>query len=395
MAINTDKNKIQEILSRGVEEVFVKRHLESQLKSGKKLRIKLGIDPTGPKIHIGRAIVLWKLRAFQDLGHTIILIIGDFTALVGDASDKQDTRKQLTDKEIKENMKNYKSQLGLILNMKKIELRYNSEWLSKMNLKDILELAMHFTAQQMIQRRNFKERWNEAKPIGIHELFYPLLQGVDSVAIKADVELGGFDQLFNLKTGRDIQKINNQEPQDIMVLKMLDGTDGRKMSTSWGNVINITDEPNDMYGKIMSIKDELIEQYFEFCTNLVVNKEEINSNPRNAKAKLAKEIVRIYHNEKEANKAEQEFSKVFKKGGVPDKIKKFKTKQKEYPILDLLKDSSLVKSKAEAKRVVMGGGVSLIIKGKSRVVKDWQEKIMLENGMIIQKGKRGFVKIGI
>ncbi len=393
MAINTDENKIQEILSRGVEEVVDKKHLEDKLKSGKKMRIKLGIDPTGPRIHIGRAIALWKLRAFQDLGHTIVLIIGDFTGLIGDASDKQDARKQLTNKDIKENMKNYKAQLGLVLDVKKVELRYNSEWLGKITWRQGLELSKYFTAQQMIQRRNFKERWNEAKPIGLHELSYPLLQGYDSVAIKADVELGGFDQLFNLKTGRDIQKINDQEPQDIMTLKMLDGLDGRKMSTSWGNVINITDEPSDMYGKVMSMQDELIGQYFELCTDLKVSQGEIENNPRDAKAKLAKEIVRIYHSDKKAKKAEQEFDKIFKKGGVPDEIKEFKVNKKEYLVLDLLKDSGLVESKGEAKRVVIGGGVSLIIKGESRGVKDWQEKIALEDGMIIQKGKRGFIKI--
>ena len=221
-----------------MEEIIEKESLIKKLKSGKKLRIKHGIDPTGPKIHIGRASQLWKLRAFQELGHQVVLIIGDFTAQIGDASDKQTKRKALSKKEVKANMKDYAKQIGKILDMKKVELRYNSEWLGKMEIKDLLDLKMNFTAQQMIQRRNFKERWDKGKPIGLHELDYPLFQGYDSMAIKADVEVGGFDQLFNLKTGRVVQKIFKQPSQDILILKMLDGLDGRKMSTSWGNVIN-------------------------------------------------------------------------------------------------------------------------------------------------------------
>jgi len=310
---------------------------------------------------------------------------------IGDASDKQDARKQLTDKEIKENMKNYKSQLGMVLDMKKVELRYNSEWLGKMSLKDMMSLATNFTAQQMIQRRNFKERWNEKKPIGVHELFYPLLQGSDSVAIKADVELGGFDQLFNLKAGREIQRINNQEPQDIMTLKMLDGLDGRKMSTSWGNVINILDEPNDMYGKVMSMKDELMGDYFELCTRL--NKEEIkeiqNQGPRDAKARLAKEIVTLYHGEKKAQKAEEEFNKVFKNKELPSDISIFKAKKEVYNILDLLFDAGLANSKGEARRLVTGNGVKI----NNEVKSNWQENVKLENDMIVQVGKLKHVKI--
>jgi len=385
MSINTDNNKILDILERGVEEIVDKKHLETKLKSGKKLRIKLGIDPTGPKIHIGRATVLWKLRAFQDLGHQIVLIIGDFTSLIGDASDKQELRDQLTEKKIKENMKDYKKQLGMVLDMKKVELRHNSEWLGKMTWSEGLELSKNFTAQQLIQRRNFKERWNQEKPIGLHELAYPLLQGTDSVAIKADVELGGFDQLFNLKTGRDIQRIKGQEPQDIIALKMLNGLDGRKMSTSWGNVINILDEPNDMFGKVMSMKDELMRDYFELCTRL--NKEETkeiqNQGPRNAKARLAKEIVTLYHGEKKAEKAEGEFNKVFRDRKLPTEMINFKVTEDTYNILDLLFKSGMAPSKSEAKRLIIGKGVK--IDGKTKT--DWQEKIQTKNGMVIQVGK--------
>ena len=268
MQIETNYKKVEEVLTRGVEKVINLNHLRKRLLSGRKLRIKHGIDPTGPKIHIGRATQLWKLKDFQELGHKIILIIGDFTAQIGDASDKQAMRRPLTAKEVKENMKNYIKQIAKILDIKKVEFHYNSEWLNKLTIKKLLNLAMNFTAQQTIQRRNFKERWERGKPIGLHELAYPLLQGYDSVAVKADVELGGFDQLFNLKIGRDVQKIFGQESQDIMTLKMLFGPDGRKMSTSWGNVINIVDGPDEQFGKIMSMKDELILDYFELCTRI-------------------------------------------------------------------------------------------------------------------------------
>ncbi|MBI2054095.1 MAG: tyrosine--tRNA ligase, partial [Candidatus Staskawiczbacteria bacterium] len=337
---NTNPKKIDEILSRGVEEIIEKESLEAKLRSGKQLRIKHGIDPTGPKIHIGRAFQFWKLRDFQELGHKIILIIGDFTATIGDASDKQEKRKSLTEREIKENMKGYVKQIGKILDMKKVEVRYNSEWFNKMKVKDFVSLQMLFTAQQTIQRRNFKERWEAAKPIGLHELDYPLFQGYDSVMVRADVETGGSDQLFNLKAGREIQKIFKQEPQDIITFKMLSGLDGRKMSTSWGNIITVLDESNDMYGKVMSMKDESIDEYFELATRLSLQEIEkikkLSDNPRDIKAILAKEIVKMYHGEKKAELAEKEFDKIFRDKKLPSDIPVFKTDRKQYFILDLL-----------------------------------------------------------
>jgi len=395
MKINTNPKKIKEILSRGVETIIEKGSLLKKLKSGKRLRIKHGIDPTGPKIHIGRAVQFWKLRAFQDLGHQIVLIIGDFTGQIGDASDKQAMRKPLTLAEIKENMRNYVKQIGKILDMKKVELHYNSEWLNKLTIKDLLSLSMKFTAQQMIQRRNFKERWDQGRPIGVHELTYPLFQGYDSVAIKAEVEIGGSDQLFNMKVGREIQEIFGQEPQDIMTLKMLSGLDSRKMSTSWGNVINILDKPKEMYGKIMSMKDELIEDYFELCTKIPLNEIKKIKNPRNAKARLAREVVKLYHGEKQAKIAEEEFKRIFKEKELPSKIPIFFTSKKVYPILDLLFDSKQVASKSEAKRVILSGGVSVKIKDEKLKIKDWREKIKIQEGLVIQVGKRRFIKIKI
>jgi len=399
--INTDSKKIKEILERGIEQVIDKKNLLKKLKSGKKLRIKLGIDPTGPKIHLGRAIQLWKLRNFQDLGHQIVFIIGDFTGQIGDASDKQAMRKPLTEEEIKENLRTYKKQIGKILDLKKVEFHRNSEWLSKLKIKDFLSLAMSFTAQQMIQRRNFRERWEQNKPIGLHELSYPLLQGYDSVMIKADVEIGGFDQLFNLKMGREMQRIFGQPPQDIMTSQMLYGLDGRKMSTSWGNVINITYNPRNMYGKIMSMKDELIEDYLKLTTRFPLKKiekikkdlKEEKLNPKEAKSILAKEIIKMYHSKKAGETAEKEFNRVFREKKLPLKIPVFKSSKKSLPILDLLTKANLASSKNEAKRLILQGGVSIRIKNQELRIKDWRQDIKLKNGMILQVGKRKFLKI--
>ena len=399
--INTDPKKTKEILERGIEQVIDKKNLLKKLKSGKKLRIKLGIDPTGPKIHLGRAIQLWKLRNFQDLGHQIVFIIGDFTGQIGDASDKQAMRKPLTEEEIKENLRTYKKQIGKILDLKKVEFHRNSEWLSKLKIKDFLSLAMSFTAQQMIQRRNFRERWEQNKPIGLHELSYPLLQGYDSVMIKADVEIGGFDQLFNLKMGREMQRIFGQPPQDIMTSQMLYGLDGRKMSTSWGNVINITDNPREMYGKIMSMKDELIEDYLKLTTRFPLKKiekikkdlKEEKLNPKEAKSILAKEIIKMYHSKKAGETAEKEFNRVFREKKLPLKIPVFKSSKKSLPILDLLTKANLASSKNEAKRLILQGGVSIRIKNQELRIKDWRQDIKLKNGMILQVGKRKFLKI--
>jgi len=397
--VDTNPQKIDEILTRGVEEIFDKKSFEEKLKSGKQLRIKFGIDPTGPKIHIGRAFQFWKLKSFQELGHKIVLIIGDFTAQIGDASDKQAMRKPLTEKEIKENLKNYLSQIGKILDIKKVEVQHNSKWFKKMRIKNFVVLQMIFTAQQTIQRRNFKERWDEGKPIGLHELDYPLFQGYDSVAVKADVEIGGSDQLFNLQSGREIQKFFKQIPQDIMTSKMLNGLDGRKMSTSWGNIITIVDEPKDMFGKVMSMKDELIDEYFELTTRLsndeILSIKKLINNPRDIKARLAKEIVKMYHGEKEAKMAEEEFNKIFKNKELPTDIPDFLVDQSNCSILDLLVNSKLAPSKNEAKRLVEGGGVTVIAKNQESRVKDWREEIKVENEMIIKVGSRRFVKIKI
>ncbi len=390
-----DQQKIKELLTRGVEEIHVRESLEKKLLRGEKLRIKHGIDPTGPKIHIGRASTLWKLRDLQDLGHKIVLIIGDYTAQIGDPSDKLAKRPFLSEKQVKENMKLYKEQLGKILDMSRIEVCYNSKWLAKLTPRELDKLADLFSVQQMIARRNFKERWEKEEEISIRELHYPLYQGYDSVAVKADVEIGGSDQLFNLLAGRKIQEAYGQQPQDILTTKMLFGTDGRKMSTSWGNVINITDEPNDMYGRVMSVADGLIMDYFALCTRLPLLKIQefqkalqSGKNPRNIKMVLAYEIVRLYYGDKKAGEARDNFIRIFQQKEAPEKIAAKKVKSEQ--LFEILVEAGLAQSKSEAKRVIEEGGVKV---GGSVIQDIYFKPKIGRDGALIQKGKRHFIRI--
>ena len=396
MAKPNKEQKIQEILTRNVEDAIDKNHLEQALQSGKKLRVKLGIDPTGSKIHIGRAVQLWKLRQFQDLGHKIVLIIGDFTALVGDPSDKAGKRPMLSRKQVKENLKNYLAQIGKIININKAEIRYNSEWLGKLDFNEIAELADNFSVQQMIERRNFKERWNKQEEISLREFMYPLMQGYDSVAVKADVEIGGTDQLFNLMAGRKIQPRYGQKPQDIMTMGMLSGLDGRKMSTSWGNVINIIDSPEEQYGKIMSMHDSMMMDYFRFAT--LLPEEEIKKhhealhkgkNPKEIKQILAQEIVSLYHGEKAATLAGKKWESTYsKKTPIDLEIKKLGTLKFASPV-ELVFKSGLAKSNSDARRLVVQGAVQV----DGVVKKDPTEAIILKGGETIKIGKKNYFKI--
>ncbi|PIR88751.1 MAG: tyrosine--tRNA ligase [Candidatus Harrisonbacteria bacterium CG10_big_fil_rev_8_21_14_0_10_44_23] len=392
MQISTDKRKIDQILSRGVEDVIEKESLKAKLESGKQLRVKLGFDPTGPNIHIGRAIVLRKLRAFQDLGHKVIFIVGDFTAQIGDPSDKLEKRPMLTAKQVKENIKTYKEQVGKIIDLRKAEFRFNSKWLKKLKLAELMQLQESFTVGQMLARRNFKERFEKGQEISTREFSYPLMQGYDSVKVAADVELGGFDQLFNLTAGRTIQQHYKQKPQDVLTTQMLEGTDGRKMSTSWGNVINIVDNPNDMFGKIMSLKDELIEKYFLLCTNLrdgEIKEISRDNNPKDQKMRLAFEIVEIYHGKDEAGKAKKEFENIFSGGGKPEEIQEVKVSEEKMNLIDLLLMASLASSKSEARRLIEQGGVR--INDEKRT--DPKGNVEITSGMIVQVGPRRFAKI--
>ncbi|MEA2064959.1 MAG: tyrosine--tRNA ligase [Patescibacteria group bacterium] len=415
--IITDKNKIDEILTRGTVDLIVKKSLEEKMASGKKLKIKHGVDPTGPKIHLGRASTMRKLAKFQELGHQIVLIVGDFTALIGDASDKDSERPMLGKKQVNENMRGYLKQIGKIFNIKKTEIHYNSEWLGKLNYYDICKQANVFSVAQILDRENFSKRFKEGTRISLRETLYPLMQGYDSVAIKSDIEIGGSDQLFNVLAGRELQRLYGQKPQNILTLKLMDGLDGRKMSTSWGNIICITDNPKEIYGKIMSMRDEMIIQYFELATDIPMTeiKEMIQNlknekiNPRDVKMKLAKEIVKIYHGEKNAREAEEYFKNIHQKHKTPTGIKEIKiknewlklklknnkkelVKKKEYAIniLDLLVKTKLCSSKNEARRVVEQGGV----KFDERIIKDIAKNVLInQKWKIIQKGKRNFIKI--
>lgn len=356
--------EVDEFLSRGVEDVFVKEDLRKKLLSGKQLRIKLGVDPTSPHIHLGRAIPLRKLRKLQDMGHQVVFLVGDFTALIGDASDKLSKRPMLTSEQVKLNLKTYKEQVGKIIDLRKTEFHYNSKWLSKLNFKDVCELAETFTVSQMIERRNFKDRLEKGEEISLRELLYPLMQGYDSVALKADVEIGGFDQLFNLKAGRVIQKHFGQPEQNIITFKMLSGTDGRKMSSSWGNIIAIGDAPNDMYGKVMSVKDELLEEYFLMTTDRSLSfieelKESIKNgkNPKEFKMILAREIVTMFHGQKAGQKAEENFVSVFSNKETPKDVSEIKYTDGDL-LSEVLVQNKFLASKSDFARLIKEGAIT-------------------------------------
>ncbi len=390
--IDTNPEKIERLLTRGVAEVIDREHLRKQLLSGKQLRVKLGFDPTGGNIHIGRAIALRKLREFQNLGHHAMFLVGDFTAKIGDPSDKLDKRPTLSDSQIKENLKTYKEQVGKIVDLKKADFLFNSKWLSKLTFADILDLQSLFTVDQMLSRRNFADRTKEKKVIGLHELSYPLMQGYDSVPMKADVEIGGSDQLFNLQAGRTIQPHFGLSSQDILTTEMLEGTDGRKMSTSWGNVINIMDEPNDMFGKVMSVKDELVDKYIKLCTDFPESTEALvlaTKNPMDKKASLALEIVRMYHGGHLAAKAQEEWVNVFIKGNAPTDIPEVKIDAHAMNLAELLVVTQLAESKTAARRLIEQGGVQINDVKKT----DPAETIAIDTGMVVQVGPRRFVKI--
>jgi len=390
-------DKIKHLLTRNVEEVIDRAHLEKALTSGKKLRVKLGIDPTGDKIHIGRAVILWKLREFQDLGHKIILIIGDFTAQIGDPSDKLEKRPFLSPSQIKKNLKNYLPQVGKILDLKKTEICYNGEWLKKLNFQKIAELAESFTMQQMLKRRNFAERLEKGQDINLRETFYPLMQGYDSVAVKADVELGGTDQLFNLLAGRKIQEQYNMKPQDVLLTGMLTGLDGRKMSTSWGNVINIMDSAREQYGKIMSMHDNLIGEYLHLATD--INEVEIKKieqdilrnvmSPKHAKEQVAFGVVSRYYGEESALRAAEEFDKLF----VKNDLSASKLPEISLPpnanLLSLLVHAGAAESNSAARRLIEQGAVRI----NDEVKSDPNEPLKIKSGSVLKVGKHKFFRI--
>ncbi len=393
--IVNDRKMIEAVLSRGVEEVIEKDKLEAKLKSGKQLRIKFGIDPTSPNIHIGRTIPLLKLRDFQELGHKIVLIIGDFTAVIGDTSDKDSERPMLTEEQVKNNMKSYIDQAGKVININKCETYYNNDWLGKLSYNEICKQADVFSLSDYISRENIKRRLDAGKRISLRELMYPLMQGYDSVAIRADIEIGGTDQKFNLLAGRELQRYYKQEPQDIITNPLIEGLDGRKMSSSWDNTINLTDSFNDMYGKIMSLHDNLILKYFTLTTRVDMNtiesyKNSITSgtNPKDIKMKLAYEIVKFYFSLEEAKKAEQYFTNVFSKKETSEDILQIEIFHDTH-IKDILIKEGIVSSNTDWKRLIKSKAVSYV--GTEEIVTD--AYIKTEKDIILRIGKKRFVKL--
>lgn len=392
MAVDTST-----LLERGVVEVIVKKQLEEKLKSGEKLRIYLGIDPTGSDLTIGHAVPLRKLKHFQDAGHQVILLFGTFTGKIGDPTGRSDQRKPLSDEDIEANMKTYLQQASKILDIDQVEVVKNGDWLSKMTFEDVLKLAGTFTVSQMLQRDMYQERIKANKEINLVEFMYPLMQGYDPIPIKADVQVGGTDQLFNLMAGRKIMEAKGVKPQHIITVPILEGLDGKeKMSKSLGNYIAILDSPKEMFGKTMSIPDDMIIRYFELATEVPLQeiegiKEKLKNgeNPRNAKVKLAKAIVSLYHDNEAAEKAEQEFNQIFQKGGLPDDVSTKQLKGTKWNIVNLVAETKLSTSKSEARRLVQGGGVKI----EGEKVESIESEIDISTEKLLQVGKRKFLKV--
>lgn len=391
------------ILKRGVVEIVPYDDFEAKLKqsiiTNTPLKVKLGLDPSAPDIHIGHTVVLHKMRQFQELGHQIQLLIGDFTGKIGDPTGKSEMRKPLTDDQVKENAKTYFEQFSKIIDMDKAQVYYNSEWLTKLTFPEVIELASKLTVARMLERDDFSKRYKSGQPISIHEFFYPLMQGYDSVALDSDIELGGTDQTFNVLMGRHLQEEYGKNKQVAMTLPLLEGLDGeRKMSKSLGNYIGIDEEPNEIFGKSMSIPDELMIKYYELATQIPMDEIEAMKNglkdgtvhPRDAKMKLGYTFVEMYHGKEAAEQALNHFKTVFQQNALPDDIEEVKWEgDEEVWVVKLLVDLGMQSSNGEARRMIQNGGVKI----NQQKVTDNQMQVKLEDGMIVQVGKRKFKKI--
>ena len=390
------------VIKRGAVEIVpeeeLKQKLEQSIKNNQPLRVKLGCDPTRPDLHLGHSVILRKLRQFQDLGHEAILIIGDFTASIGDPSGQNKTRPALTAEEIKENARTYYHQAVKILDPERITIRYNNEWLGNMKFQDVIKLASSLTVARMIERDDFSKRFESNQPISLHEFLYPLAQGQDSVELESDIELGGTDQKFNLLVGRQLQKENQQSPQICLMMPLLIGTDGsNKMSKSTDNYIGIDEQPEQMYGKILSIPDDLMYSYFELLTDVSVDelsdyREKIDRDPRNTKHELAHIITTLYHDEKTADEAKKHFEKTVVKGGIPDDIE-----ERSYPagtsqrLLDIIGDLGFTSSNGETKRLIKQGGITL----DDKKVTEKSHAVDFKYGTecILKVGKRKYARL--
>ena len=395
------------VIARGAAEILpedeMRRKLARSVATGRPLKVKLGLDPSAPDIHIGHTVVLQKLRQFQELGHTVQLIIGDFTGRIGDPTGKSETRKPLTEEQVKENARTYVEQFAKVLDMDRVELHFNSKWLAPLTFADVVKLAAQVTVARMLERDDFEKRYKEGQPISLHEFFYPLMQGYDSVALESDIELGGTDQKFNLLMGRHLQEAFGQEPQVILMMPLLEGLDGvKKMSKSLGNYIGISEPPNEMYGKAMSVPDELMVKYFELVTDL--SNEEIAAirqgladgtlHPRDAKMKLAHTLVRMYHGEEAARQAEDYFRTVFQERALPNEVpavavSRAKLEDGRMWVVRLLVELGLVGSNGEGRRMIQQGGVRI----DGEKVTDVDAAVTVRDGMVVQVGKRKFAKV--
>ena len=403
MDLEKEVQKQMEIIKRGsveiIEEEELKSKIKTSLETNKPLKIKAGFDPTAPDLHLGHTVLIQKLKQFQDMGHNIYFLIGDFTGMIGDPTGKSETRKPLTKEEIEKNSETYKKQIFKILDKNKTKVVYNSQWCSKLSAGDLIKLAASMTVARMLERDDFSKRFNAQKPISIHEFLYPLIQGYDSVALQADVELGGTDQKFNLLVGRELQKKNSQTPQSVVMMPILEGLDGvNKMSKSLGNYIGITDAPNDMYGKIMSISDELMWRYYELLSDRSIEeikqmKVDVNAenlHPKKAKQMLAFEITQRFHSENEAKKAQDFFDDMFKNKQTPQDIKTVALDiQDEVWICHLIKEVGFSESTSRAKRLIKSNAVSI----DSVKIKDESLKLKKGSEFVLKVGKKNIAKI--
>lgn len=391
-----------EIISRNVDSIYPnKQSFLKKLNSNTKLRIYFGIDPSSPKIHLGNAIALHKLAQLQNLGHKIILLIGDFTGMIGDPTDKESTRQPLTEEQVAENAKTYKKQAEKILNFSgknPVEIAYNSHWLGKLSFSDVVKLSANFTVQQLLERDMFQERLRNNKPISVHEFLYPIMQGYDSVAMDVDVEVGGTDQTFNMMIGRQLQLKLNKKEKFVLTIPLLEGTDGRKMSKSFGNSVDVDDTAEDMFGKVMSLKDELIWKYFEMCTDIdlkqlqALRKESVKLKPVVLKKRLAFEITKLYHGEAAANKAQSIFEAIVQRKETPDELDEIKFSKSilPKPYLYFLIEANLVSSNSEAVRLAKQGGVEF---AGQKIFDIRQDLYPTTDNLVVRAGKRNFVRL--
>jgi len=389
---------IERIFDRTIAEVIVREELEEKLRSGRKLRLKQGFDPSKPNLHIGNAVGLRKLRQFQELGHQVVLVVGDWTARIGDPSGRDESRAMLSPEEVLRNAETYMQQFFIVVDRSRAQVRWQSEWYDKFSLADVFNLASRFTMAQMMAHETFRKRWEEGRPLTLMELMYPLLQAYDSIAIQADVEFGGMDQKFNILAGRELQTSLGLPPQDVLLVPLLPGTDGRKMSKSFGNTIDLTDQPDQMYGKAMSISDDMLDEYLTLVSEIPdAELEEIRRalaqgtvNPRDVKMRLARDIVRQFHGQEAARTAEAEFIRIFQRRQLPSEIPSYELPgDQPVPIIELLTGAGLAKSSSTARRLISQGGVRV----DNEKVQDIHAKIEARDGTIVRVGKRKFVRI--